>query len=140
MTRFLLVSVTAWLAVLAVGVEIALPYMLRNFLKQQAASASDGYARRVVNLRARMWPHYWLGYIILALVLIHSSFVMGPAMGRADAVGIWAATFALCLLFVQLGLGLVMKSGTSPPSTRRWHFWTMIGLVAFILTHVLRNS
>ena len=140
MTRFLLVSVAGWLAVLAVGVEIALPYMLRNVLKRRAASASDGYACRVVNLRARMWPHYWLGYVILALVLIHSSFVMGPAMGRADAVGIWAATFALCLLFVQLGLGLVMKSGTSPPSTRRWHFWTMLGLVAFILTHVLRNS
>jgi hypothetical protein len=142
MIRFLLVSVTGWVAVLALGIETALPYILRETLRNQAARASAGSLPvRLPNLRAKLWPHYWLGYVLVALVLVHTSFVMGPAMGRADATGIWAATLALCLMFLQLAIGLSLKSGVSnQPQVRRWHFWSMIGLVGLVLTHLLRNG
>jgi uncharacterized membrane protein YjfL (UPF0719 family) len=62
-------------------------------------------------------------------------------MGRADAIGIWAATLALCLLFLQLGLGLILKTGApNQQQIRRWHFWSMFGLVVLVLAHLLRNG
>jgi hypothetical protein len=140
MIRFLLVSVTGWVAVLAIGIEAALPYILRN--KTLPASA-ESLPTRLRDLQARMWPHYWLGYALVALVLTHTSFVMGPAMGRSDATGIWAATLALCLLFLQVGLGLVLKGGRGESNhrqLRRWHFWTMIGFIGLVMTHLLRNA
>ncbi len=140
MIRFLLVSVTGWVAVLAMGIEAALPYILRN----RTLPASSGSLPARLRLHARMWPHYWLGYVLVALVLTHTSFVMGPAMGRSDATGIWAATLALCLLFLQVGLGLILKDGTERTTNqrqlRRWHFWTMIGFIGLVLTHLLRNA
>jgi hypothetical protein len=128
MRRFLLVSATGWIAVLALGVEIALPYLLRS----QSRSAP---------LRARMWPHYWLAYGLAILVLVHSSFVMGPAMRRGDLVGIWAATFALGLILLQLGLGLAMQSGSpSQRQLRQWHFRTMVAICLLLITHLWRNG
>jgi len=141
MIRFLLVSVTGWVAVLAMGIEAALPYVLRN---QAPRVSAESMPARLRSLQARMWPHYWIGYALVALVLTHTSFVMGPAMGRSDATGIWAATLALCLLFLQVGLGLILKGGAKGNGNhrqlRRWHFWTMIGLIGMVLTHLLRNG
>lgn len=137
MIRFLLVSVSGWIAVLAVGIETALPYMLRN----SAPPLSQGSPGPPPSLRVRMWPHYWLGYALVALILAHTSFIMGPAMGRSDALGIWAATLALCLIFLQLGLGLILKSGTGiQRQVRRWHFWSMVAFTALLLTHLWRNA
>jgi hypothetical protein len=144
MMRFFLVSVTGWAAVLGTGIEAALPYIFRNTLRNPPPSAG-GLPERMPNLRAKMWPHYWLGYALLALVLAHTSFVMGPVMGRTDATGIWAATLALCLLFLQVSVGLILKSGTNIRSSnqrsiRRWHFWTMLGFIGLVLIHLLRNG
>lgn len=138
MIRFLLVSLTGWTAVLAVGIETALPYMLRNTAPPPSPGISP---TRLSSLRVRMWPHYWLGYALVALILTHTSFVMGPAMGRSDAIGIWAATLALCLLFLQVGLGLILKTGTSNQrQVRRWHFWSMIAFTVLLLAHLWRNT
>lgn len=138
MIRFLLVSVTGWIAVLAVGIETALPYLLRNSPATRVPGTSPTC---LPSLRVRMWPHYWLGYALVALILTHTSFVMGPAMGRSDPIGIWAATLALCLLFLQVGLGLILKTGTSPQrQLRLWHFWSMIAFTALLLAHLWRNG
>ncbi len=138
MIRFLLVSIVGWVAVLGVGIEAALPYIFRNTVPRASVIESPGHAP---SLLRRMWPHYWLGYVLVVLVLTHASFVMGPVMGRADATGIWAATLAFCLLLLQVGLGRVLKSGTSSRrQVRRWHFWAMIAFVGLLLTHVLRNG
>src|SRR5271170_5506378 len=127
MIRFLLVSVTGWVAVLGVGIEVALPYLIRNI--RTSTTASIGTSPGLVRcLRTRMWLHYWVGYLLVVRVSVHTSFT-GPAMGRADVIGIWAATLALCLLFLQVGLGLILKSGVSNQrQMRRWHFWSMLGL------------
>lgn len=97
-----------------------------------------------------MWPHYWLGYALVALVVAHTSFVMGPAMGRSDAIGIWAATLALGLLFLQVNLGLMLKGranngeakdgNTSERELRKWHFWSMIGFIGMVLMHLWKNG
>ena len=88
-----------------------------------------------------MWPHYWLGYLLAAVVLAHTSLVMGPAIGRTDAIGIWAATLALFLLFLQVGLGLILKVGSRRQRQfRHWHFWSMIGFVGLLVIHIVRNG
>jgi hypothetical protein len=142
MIRFLLVSVTGWIAVLALGIEAGLPYILRDRLRNALLnSPPPAKTRRTQGLLVRMWPHYWLGYALLAVVLAHTSFVMGPAMGRTDATGIWAATAAFFVLFLQIALGLVLKSGTANQrQLRRWHYRTMIAVVFFVLTHLWRNA
>jgi len=137
MIRFLLVSVTGWVAVLFTGVEVALPYIIRT---KVVPDSRAGLPASVPRLRTGMWPHYWLGFALVGLVLVHASFV-GPMMGRSDATGTWAATLALCLLFLQVGLGLNLKSGTGPiRQLRQWHFWSMIGLAASVLAHLFRNA
>jgi hypothetical protein len=138
MVRFLLASMTGWVGVLGAGFEVALPYLIRNTALPHAGRSLPA---GLPGLRARMSPHYWLGYTLVALVLVHTSFVMGPGIGRSDAIGIWAATLAVCLLFLQLALGLILKSGTGRlRQVRQWHFWSMIGFVARVLTHLLRNG
>jgi hypothetical protein len=137
MIRFLLASITGWGAVFGVGIETGLPYMLRR----RPPAISSGLPIRSPSWRTRMWPHYWIGYALVGLVLAHTSIVMGPAMGRSDSVGIWAATLALCLMFFQVGLGLILKSGSRrQQQARRLHFLSMIGFIALVLTHVLRNG
>jgi uncharacterized membrane protein YbjE (DUF340 family) len=142
MIRFLLMSATGWVAVLAIGIEIALPYLIRN--SAQSSNVTSRGATTLLNrrsLRTRMWPHYWLGYALVALAMTHTSFVMGPAMGRSDPTGIWAATLALFILLLQVGVGLLLKSGVNDQrKLRRWHFWSMVALVGFVLTHLLRNG
>src|ERR1700739_3328581 len=142
MIRFLLVSATGWIAVLGTGIGASLPYLLRNTTPRDASpSPTSGSAPAPLpNYRARLWPHYWIGYTLVALVLTHDSFT-GPAMARSDAFGIWAATLALFLLFLQVGLGLILKSGSSNQRRlRRWHFWSMIVFAALLITHLVRNG
>lgn len=128
MIRFLLVSATGWIAFLVLGITTALPYLLRG-------------QHRDVPLRVRMWPHYWLGYGLVILVLVHSSFVMGPATVRSDSAGIWAATLALCLLFLQLALGLLLQNGSpTQRQLRRLHFRSMIAIAALVVVHLWRNG
>ncbi len=88
-----------------------------------------------------MWPHYWLGYALVLLVLTHTWFVMGPVMGRSDATGIWAATLALCLLFLQVVVGLTLKNGSrNQRQLRQWHFAGMIGFIGLVLIHLWKNG
>jgi hypothetical protein len=146
MIRFLLVSVTGWVAVLGTGIEIALPYRFRNIVRTNAGPAiapapPAGLPVGSTSLRLRMWPHYYLGYALLALVLTHTSLVMGPAMERTDATGIWAATLALGVLLLQVALGLTLKGRTgNRVQLRRWHFWSMLGFLALVSTHLWRNG
>ena len=128
MVRFLLVSATGWVAVLVLGITTALPYLLRS-------------RRGTSPFRQRLWPHYWLGYGLVVLVMVHSSFVMGPAMARSDSAGIWAATLALGLLFLQLALGLLLQNGNpSQRQLRRLHFRSMIALAVLVVVHLWRNG
>jgi hypothetical protein len=63
------------------------------------------------------------------------------AMGRTDAIGIWVATLTLCVLFLQAALGLTLKGRTGNRlPLRRWHFWTMLGFLALVATHLWRNG
>lgn len=138
MVRFVLVIVTGWMAVIGVGIEVSLPYLLRN---TTARTSPDGPPQRAASLRTRLWPHYWIGYALVALILMHASFVMGPAVRASDTLGLWSATLALCVLFVQVGIGVVLKSAPgNQRQVRGWHFWSMVIFSILLTAHLLRNT
>jgi hypothetical protein len=89
----------------------------------------------------RLWPHFWVGYLVLALSTLHAGAVM-PAMGRAKGTGIWAATTAFFLLLFQVVLGLSLKEeGCSPRRPlRRIHFWMMVAFVGALTAHLWSNG
>jgi len=145
MRRFLLVSLTGWIAVLLIGIEAALPYLIRNrALSSSVQVNTAGREAPVTNLHTRMWPHYWIGYSLGALILAHTWFVMGPAMARSDTLGIWSATVAFFLLPAQIGLGLLLKDAALNGRSRLWaqrlHFWIMVVFILLVVLHVTRNA
>lgn len=139
MIRYLLSSGTAWAALLFLAVEIALPYLLRR-PSPRPRMLGEAQSATFPSFRERLRPHYWLGYAIAGLSSVHA-FSVGPAMSRSDAAGVWAATIAWGLLFVQVALGLCLQAGgANPYRIRRIHFWSMLVMSALVLVHVLRNS
>lgn len=91
----------------------------------------------------RMWPHYWLAYAATALSFEYAWIVMGRRgiVLRISSAGLFLATLAMVLLFVQIALGLVLQQRNLPErgSTKNWHFWTMACIVALVGAHVWLN-
>jgi hypothetical protein len=137
MIQFLLGSGLGWIAAILTGFDIMLPFLLRSawFRAPAGSGAPTGYL-------ARMWPHYWTGYLLLALSVVHASAFMGGPMVRANASGLMAATIAFCLLCVQALVGLYLQQGVGRNRNRvkRLHFWVMIALAASLAAHIWLNG
>jgi hypothetical protein len=118
------IAASGWLLVALLVVTIALPY------------------RRRGAGRGRLRLHYWLGYAIAALALIHGMVSMTRGIvGRAHPAGLRLASLALLVAFCQVGIGLWLrgKSGRRV-AARRIHFWVMAALVALVVLHVALDS
>jgi hypothetical protein len=134
MIHFVLGSGLGWMAAILTGFEILLPYLLRSAWLRPTDGAT-GYL-------TRMWPHYWVGYLLLALSFVHASVLMGGPMVRANTAGITFATLAFCLLCVQVLLGLALQPGRTQNRRiiRRFHFWLMIVLSGSLIVHIWLNG
>ena len=123
--------------VLCVAV-IALPYLLRRNRLSRGLGLAQEHAAPYLR---RLWPHFWVGYLILALSLVHAGSVMG-AMARANPAGIWAATVAFFLLLLEIAQGLNLKDEglSARRGARRLHFWTMAGFVTAMGLHLWWNG
>jgi len=134
----LLGSVTGRLAVVLCLLTVALPYGLRR--GRFARRLGIGQDHTVPYLR-RMWPHFWVGYGIVVLSVIHVGAVMG-SMGRANSAGVWSATVGLFLLVFEVATGLTLKEQTLPArkAVRSIHFWTMVVLGSALGLHVWWNG
>src|SRR5258706_13388476 len=107
MSSVFLTSAIGWTAAALIVLEISLPYLLRP---------------------ARMWPHYWLGYLLPVLSFAHGWIPMqAHQMKGANGTGLQFASAALLLMLFQVTLGLFLK-GSKPPERlriRAWHFRLM---------------
>ena len=85
-----------------------------------------------------MRAHYALGFAVPAIAFIHAWIPM--ATGRAGSfgrIGLWIATLALLLLFVQMTLGMSLRSSSSGGGgLRRIHIGMMVVMAALIATHI----
>lgn len=120
--------------VLLLAVTIALPFLLRR----RGPASPD---RRP--FRQRLRPHYWLGYGIAALVLLHAAVALSNGGAALMATsGVYLANGALLAVVAQVFLGLVLReqSPRRTPVYRRRHFWVMIAIVALALGHIALSS
>jgi hypothetical protein len=117
-----------WLSVAIIAVVIAIP-----FLSVKAARPSS----------LPLWPHYWFGLLAACASFWHAWIPMKAGQIPHSATnGLWLATIALGLLFLQLWLGVFLRY-TGPRYfvyIRRAHLFLMLGIVALIVAHLWLNS
>ncbi|HLH08938.1 MAG TPA: hypothetical protein VKW78_16985 [Terriglobales bacterium] len=119
------------------GVEAVLPYLLRR----TALSTWLGVATFTRPYIRRMWPHYWIGYLVLALGTIHGWIAMKPGhIAATSLAGLWLATAAWFLMLAQVVLGLYLQApGSKRASLRAWHYWVMVTLIVCVGLHIWLN-
>jgi|SRR5215471_5346238 len=132
MSAYFITSVTGWVLMALLLATIVYPFLLRS-----------GLLGPVQPFFKRMRLHYWVGYSIAIIVLVHLWIPMSARLaGRVNAAGLYLAIVALILIYVQVSLGrrLSQPKLSMRRIVRRWHFWTMVGIVAFVLGHIALNS
>src|SRR5262249_24074263 len=139
----LIVGISGLLMVIAVPLTVAIPYSLRRGLFPEGILTFAGKSREFLQ---RMRPHYWLGYVLAALTLLHA--VLAVPTGVAvdiNPLGIPLAALGLFILLFQLTLGNQLTRPDRPDdpnqpqrgALRALHFWTMVTLVILGLGHIL---
>lgn len=138
MTSYLVSSVAGRIAVVLCVFAVLLPYWLRHNRLSRSLGLGRDNAGAYLH---RLWPHFWLGYLIVGFSLLHTGTVM-TAMARANPAGVWAATGALFLLMLEVLLGLTLKDAglRRRALVRRLHFWTMTGLLTLLVAHLWLNA
>lgn len=132
MLVYSITSVTGWVLMILLIATIIYPFLLRS-----------GLLGSVQPFLKRMRFHYWLGYSIATIVVVHLWIPMSARLaGRVNSIGLYLATIALILIFVQVTLGrsLSRPKLSTRRVVRRWHFWVMMGIVVFALGHIVLNS
>jgi hypothetical protein len=140
MSTFFFICASGWLASLLICVAIVIPYMTRrNWFAGVLATQDASKSPFLTCLRS----HYWAGYVVTGLSLAHAWVPMRSGhMKRSDIQGLWFATFALLLLFLQVFVGLMLRTPQIPErrSLRTLHFWGMAAIVALVGAHIWRNA
>jgi hypothetical protein len=137
---FFLSSATGRIALLLLGLDILLPYVLRRTRLSEFLGLAQGNGAKYLH---RMWPHYWCGYLLLFFSAAHTWISMqAGGMKRANITGLWLATIALCLLLFQSAIGLLLQDRALQPRKlmRGWHYWIMIALAGFVAAHIWLNG
>ena len=132
MLVYSITSATGWILIVLLIATAVYPFLLRS-----------GLLGPVQPFLKRMRLHYWLGYSIAGIVLVHVWIPMSAGLaGRVNTAGLYLATIALILIIVQVSLGrrLSWPKLAMRRVVRRWHFWIMIGIVVFVLGHIALNS
>ena len=115
-----------------------LPYPLRrNRLRRGIGRAPTNAAPYLL----RLWPHFWMGYLLLVLSFVPASVAMQPK-ARTNPVGILTATTAFFLLLGEVVVGLTLREdGTATRRPlRRIHFWIMIVFAGALTIHLWLNG
>jgi hypothetical protein len=140
MNTFFFTSASGWFASILICVAIVIPYATRrNWLLDSAGSQQPVRSSLLIRLRA----HYWAGYVVAGLSFAHAWVPMRSGyMKQTDLLGLWSATIALLLLFLQVFVGLTLRVPRiqNRRSLRSLHFWGMAAIVALVAAHIWRNA
>jgi hypothetical protein len=136
MSNVFITSLSGWIQIPLFCALVPLPYLLRGKPLRTAG-------RRARPFLERMRPHYWIGFAIGILTLLHAVVPMSSGLAQGtSATGLELATAALILVPIQLLLGVSLRNPRLPDRrlVRRWHFWVMAALAVLGLVHVWLNS
>jgi hypothetical protein len=133
----LLAEASGWLIVALMAITVTLPYLLRGRIL-----AVEGWSG--VPYLHRLRPHFWIGYAIAGLGLLHAVFAMSSRVAWSGpfAIGIWIAAIAMALAFVQAMLGgeiRLLRAGQRVRQ-RRAHLRIALILAALGAAHLLLNG
>jgi hypothetical protein len=132
MLDYVVTSITGWLLIAMLAVTIAYPFVLRG-----------GVLGPVQPFMKRMRFHYWFGYGITGIVLVHAWISMSAGLAKyVNAMGLDLATGALFLLIIQVTVGWLLSQPQLKRRSflRQGHLWVMISLVLLVMAHLLLNS
>ena len=129
---------SGWLIVVLAAATIPLPYLLRGRLLAPAGWGGIGYLER-------LRPHYWIGYTIAGLGVIHAGLAMSAPLFFGSAgfnAGLWIGTGAMLLAIGQASVGHRMRAlrGQERLRLRRLHFRLMMLLVGLGALHIVLNG
>jgi hypothetical protein len=138
MLRYFINSLAVRTATVLFVFVAALPYLLRR--KRLSRGIGPAPANSAPCL-PRLWPHLWMGYLIMVLSFVHASVAM-QLKSRTNPVGIVAATTAFFLLLGEVVVGLTLKEDrtTTRRPLRRIHFWIMIAFAGALTIHLWLNG
>ena len=139
---FLLTSLSptdwwGWLSLVLFGISAAIPYLSRKM----APPGGDSVSATVGT--GSLWIHYWLGPLVFGLSFVHAWIPMASGhMPHTSIKGLWLATYALGLIFLQLLLGLMLRylRYRGARLLRWFHFGVMLGIAALLLAHLWLNG
>lgn len=134
------ISISGWVGVILIGLEALLPYVYRRGWLSRWLRVQQFFKRPYLT---RLWPHYWLGYLLIALSLLHTALPMRPGGLRGqNLTGIWLAMAGLAALLLQLILGLLLRDTQvrERQPIRSWHYWLMFVVAVTVVGHVWLNG
>lgn len=132
MLAYAITSGTGWFMMVLLLAIILYPFLLRA-----------GFLGSIQPFLKRMRLHYWMGYTLGGVLLVHIWVSMsGDLAAAVNALGLYLATIAMFLVIGQIAMGQQLSSPklSGRRVMRRGHFWTMLALVSFVLAHVALNS
>src|SRR5271167_5034719 len=95
---FIKSALLGWVATLLLAVGASIPYLVRG------ATIPDTSDNK------RLWPHFWIGFLIPAVALAHAWLPMAAGHMRGyNLSGLWIATLALVIMIGQAALGLALR-------------------------------
>ena len=128
-----------WLSLALLAVVVAVPY----FRRSDSSLATNGTTSPSRSYLSVLTPHYWLALAVLVVSFVHAWIPMAAGrMPQTSMRGLWLATYALGLIFVQLLLGLALRYAgpRAVRALRLVHFVLMLGIAALVLAHLWLNG
>jgi hypothetical protein len=140
MLSYVATAAAGWIGVIALGFGGLLPFLLRRTALSRTMRLELAGTRPYL---LRMWPHYWFGYVATGVSSIHAWLPMASRHTEPHPAGLWIATFALGILWVQVWSGLLLRGPLMSKTRallRRFHFWGMMVFVVLIVLHIRING
>lgn len=128
-----------WASLVLLAVVVAIPY-LRRSSSLGSHGSPEAAPRPYLSALA---SHYWLAPAVLVISFVHAWIPMASGrMPQTSMRGLWLATYALGVIFLQLVIGLALRyvGPRVAHAMRRVHFLLMLGIVALVLSHVSLNG
>ena len=132
MASVVVTSITGWVLIVLLVATVLYPFFLRK-----------GLLGPIQPFLQRMRFHYWLGYGLASILVIHAFLpMMANFIGGVNTLGLYLATGAFFLIYIQVAIGFNLKYPKLAMRrlVRRWHFWMMVAIVVFVVGHVILNS
>jgi hypothetical protein len=133
-------SASGWSLVVMTAVTISIPFLLHRQLRASPWRLKLQQGRAFLR---RMRPHYWLGYLIAVVTLIHVVVSLGAGLSLGlNLLGLLLAGMAMFLLFAQVLLGRTLSKPGVPGrrALRRLHLIVMFCIVVLGASHILLDS